>query len=239
MPIQWIRDVDTGELYPMLCDCNYEPPAHLEIPEYQTVDYDKTRQMTIEQLQNQLIAAQNHIEAIENEQTSDNNSVETVNDVSAEIVSRSEMRLNSDVNYDGKSESFDFLASLKFVGLILLVCSLFAMGIYVFPKLKDIEINIPNVSEQQTVDYEVSPFYEIGSIPIYSSDEGVSLYLNEKDKEPHEQQETEQKQSDKEVVQNEIDYLISRLPNFIVPLITALSSVFVVNLVIKFMRINM
>lgn len=151
MPIQWIKDVDTGELYPMLCDCNYEPPAHLEIPEYQTVDYDKTRQMTIEQLQNQLIAAQNHIEAIENEKTSDNNSVETVNDVSAEIISRSEMRLNSDVNNEGKSESFDFLASLKFVGLILFACIVFAMGIYVFAQENDIEINIPNVSEQQTV----------------------------------------------------------------------------------------
>lgn len=241
MSVQWIKDVDTGELYPVQNDFDYEPPAHLEIPEYQTVDYYKTRQMIIEQLQNQLIAAQNHIEAIENEKTSDdNNSIETVNDVSAENVSRSEMRLNSDVNYEGKSESFDFLASLKFVGLILLVCSLFAMGIYVFPKLKDIEINIPNVSEQQTVDYEVSPFYEIGSIPIYSSEQGISLYLNRKEQEqPQERQETEQKQSDKEVLQNGIDYIISRLSNLIAPLIAILFSFFVINLVIKFMRINM
>lgn len=151
MPIQWIRDVDTGELYPVQNDFEFEAPAHLETPEYNAVDYDKTRQMTIEQLQNQLTAAQNHIEAIENEKTPNNNSVETVNDVSAEIVSRSEMRLNSDVNNEGKSESFDFLASLKFVCLILFACIVFAMGIYVFAQENGIEINIPNVSEQQTV----------------------------------------------------------------------------------------
>ena len=231
MFVKWIRDVDTGELYPIKNDFDYETPAHLETPEYMTIDYDKTKKMTIEQLQNQLIAAQNHIEAIENEKTLDNNFTATVNDVSSEIV--------SSLKHE-KSNSFDFLASLKFVGLILLVCSLFAMGIYVFPKLKDIEINIPNVSEQQTVDYEVSPFYEIGSIPIYSSEQGISLYLNRKEQEqPQERQETEQKHSDKEVLQNGIDYIISRLSNLIAPLIAILFSFFVINLVIKFMRINM
>lgn len=123
MFVKWIRDVDTGELYPIKNDFDYETPAHLETPEYMTIDYDKTKKMTIEQLQNQLIAAQNHIEAIENEKTSDNNFTATVNDVSSEIV--------SSLKHD-KSNSFDFLASLKFVGLILLACIVCAMGIYVF-----------------------------------------------------------------------------------------------------------
>lgn len=233
MSVQWIRDTDTGELYPVQNDFDYETPAHLETPEYQTVDYDKTRQMTIEQLQNQLIAAQNHIEAIENEKTSDNNSVETVNDVSAEVVSRSEMRLNADVNYDGKSKSFDFFAVLQFIGLILLVCSLFAMGIYVFPKLKDIEINIPNISEQQTVDYEVSPFYEIGSIPIYSTEQGISLYLNRKEQEPpQERQETEQEQSESGLK----ELLSSQLLKFLSIFIVIFGFKLVISFVMKFMR---
>lgn len=235
MPIQWIRDVDTGELYPVQKDFDYEPPAHLETPEYQTVDYDKTRQMTIEQLQNQLIAAQNHIEAIENEKTSDNNSVETVNDVSAEVVSRSEMRLNADVNYDGKSKSFDFLASLKFVGLILFACIVFVMGIYVFSQENGIEINIPNVSEQQTVDYEVSPFYEIGSIPIYSSEQGISLYLNQKEQEqPQEQQETEQEQEQSENGLKEL--LSSQLLKFLSIFIVIFGFKLGISFVMKVMR---
>lgn len=223
MPIQWIRDVDTGELYPMLCDCNYEPPAHLETPEYQTVDYDKTRQMTIEQLQNQLIAAQNHIEAIENEKTSDNNSIETVNDVSAEVVSIPE-----------KSSNHNIVSAISLSIIFGLVIFVFGLGLKAFISENDIEINIPNVSEQQTVDYEVSPFYEIGSIPIYSSEQGISLYLNRKEQEqPQERQETEQKQSDKEVVQNEINYLISRLLSMIAPLLTVLFSVLCIRFVMK------
>ena len=106
MPTQWIKDVDTGELYPVQNDFEFETPAHLETPEFMTIDYDKTKEMTITELQNQLIAAQNHIEAIESKKTSDNNSAVTVNEVSPEIVSKSERRLNTEVNYEGKSKSF-------------------------------------------------------------------------------------------------------------------------------------
>ena len=226
MFVKWIRDVDTGELYPIKNDFDYETPAHLETPEYMTIDYDKTKKMTIEQLQNQLIAAQNHIEAIENEKTSDNNFTATVNDVSSEIV--------SSLKHE-KLNSFDFLASLKFVGLILLVCSLFAMGIYVFPKLKDIEINIPNVSEQQTVDYELSPFYEIGSIPIYSSEQGISLYLNRKEQDqPQERQETEQEQSESYTENNFIQFLENNLLSVLPILISVLVSCSVIRLLFRF-----
>lgn len=228
MFVKWIRDVDTGELYPIKNDFDYETPAHLETPEYMTIDYDKTKEMTIEQLQNQLIAAQNHIEAIENEKTLYNNFTATVNDVSSEIV--------SSLKHE-KSNSFDFLASLKFVGLILLVCSLLAMGIYVFPKLKDIEINIPNVSEQQTVDYEVSPFYEIGSIPIYSSEQGISLYLNRKEQDqPQERQETEQEQSESYTENNFIQLLENNLLSVLPILISVLVSCSVIRLLFKFVH---
>lgn len=149
--IDWIRDTETGELFPVESDFNFEAPAHLEIPEYITIDYDKTKEMTITELQNQLIAAQNHIEAIESEKTSDNNSFVTVNEVSPEIVSTAEKRLNTDVNYEGKSKSFNFLASLQFFGVILLAFIAFAMGIYVFANENNIEISIPNIFEQQTV----------------------------------------------------------------------------------------
>ena len=226
MFVKWIRDVDTGELYPIKNDFDYETPAHLETPEYMTIDYDKTKKMTIEQLQNQLIAAQNHIEAIENEKTSDNNFTATVNDVSSEIV--------SSLKHE-KSNSFDFLASLKFVGLILLACIVCAMGIYVFSQENGIEINIPNFSEQQTVDYEVSPFYEIGSIPIYSSEQGIALYLNRKEQDqPQERQETEQDQSESYTENNFIQLLENNLLSVLPILIFVLVSCSVIRLLFKF-----
>ena len=201
--IKWIKDVDTGELYPVQNDFEFETPAHLEIPEYTTIDYDKTKEMTITELQNQLIAAQNHIEAIESEKTSDNNSAVNVNEVSLEFVSKSERWLNTDVNYEGKSKSFDFLASLQFVGVILLACIVFAMGIYVFANENNIEISIPNISEQQTVDYELTIVPEIGSIPIYSSEQGTSLYLTQKEQEqPQEQQEISEEQTETDPLYN-------------------------------------
>ena len=228
MFVKWIRDVDTGELYPIKNDFDYETPAHLETPEYMTIDYDKTKKMTIEQLQNQLIAAQNHIEAIENEKTSDNNFTATVNDVSSEIV--------SSLKHE-KSNSFDFLASLKFVGLILLACIVCAMGIYVFSQENGIEINIPNFSEQQTVDYEVSPFYEIGSIPIYSSEQGIALYLNRKEQDqPQERQETEQDQSESYTENNFIQLLENNLLSVLPILIFVLVSCSVIRLLFKFVH---
>lgn len=229
MSIQWIKDVDTGELYPVQNDFDYEIPAHLDTPEYQTVDYDKTRQMTIDQLQNQLIAAQNHIEAIENEKTSDNNSVETVNDVSAEVVSISE-----------KSSNHNIVSAISLSIIFGLVFFVFVLGLKAFISENEIEINIPNVSEQQTVDYEVSPFYEIGSIPIYSSEQGISLYLNRKEQEPpQERQDTEQEQSDKEASQNGLNYLISNLLSIISPLLIVLFSLIAVKFLVNFIRNTM
>lgn len=136
MSVKWIKDTDTGELYPIKDDFEFEAPAHLETPEYITVDYDKTRQMTIEQLQNQLIAAQNHIEAIESDKTFDNNSVVTVNDVSAEVVSESGFK--------------SFWSEWSPIIILILVCAVvYVLGIFVF---RD-EINeaLHNAAEYQTV----------------------------------------------------------------------------------------
>lgn len=177
----------------------------------------KTKQMTITELQNQLIAAQNHIEAIESEKTSDNNSIATVNEVSPEIVSKSERRLNTDVNYEGKSKSFDFFVSLKFVFVILLACITFAMGIYIFAEENDIEISIANISEQQTIDYEVTPIPENVSIP------------NPEQSEPQERQETEQEQSETNALQNSINFVLHFLPIIITIFVTKLAISFLMG----------
>lgn len=215
MPTQWIKDVDTGELYPVQNDFEFETPAHLETPEFMTIDYDKTKEMTITELQNQLIAAQNHIEAIESEKTSDNNSAVTVNEVSPEIVSSPEKTSSHNIS------SFIVFSVLLGLGFLLI------LGLKVYMAENNIEISIPNMSEQQTVDYEITPVPENDSIS------------NSEQSEPQERQETEQKQSDKEVLQNGIDYLVSRLLSMIAPLLTVLLSLFVVRFVVNFMRNSM
>lgn len=215
MSTQWIKDVDTGELYPVQNDFEFETPAHLETPEYMTIDYDKTKQMTITELQDHLIAAQNYIEAIESEKTSDNNSIATVNEVSPEIVSRSE-----------KTSSHNISSVIVF-SVLLGLGFLLILGLKVYMAENDIEISIPNISEQQTVDYEVTPIPENDSIS------------NTEQSEPQERQGTEQKQSDKEVLKNGIDYLVSRLLSMIAPLLTVLLSLFTVRFVFNLMRNSM
>lgn len=189
MSTQWIKDVDTGELYPVQNDFEFETPAHLETPEYMTIDYDKTKQMTITELQDQLIAAQNHIEAIESEKTSDNNSAVTVNEVSLEIVSISEKSSNHNI-------SSAIALSLVF-GLCFFV---FLFGLKVYMSENNIEISIPNISEQQTVDYEVTQIPENDSI------------LNPEQSEPQERQGTEQEQSEINVFPNCINFALRLLP---------------------------
>lgn len=84
------------------------------------------------------------------------------------------------------------------------------MGVYSLFKENDIKINIPNTSEK-SVDYEITPIPEIVSIPIYSSEQGISLYLNKTEKEqPQEQQETEQNYID--ILQNCKKLVLRLLP---------------------------
>ena len=196
--IDWVRDAETGELYPVESDFNFETPAHLEIPEYTTIDYDKTKEMTITELQNQLIAAQNHIEAIESEKTSDNISIATVNEVSPEIVSSPE-----------KTSSHNISSAIVFSIISVLVILVFAFGLSVFISENDIEISIPNTSKQQTVDYEVTPIPENDSAP------------KTEQLETQERQNTEQEQIETQQDNN----LINELLNYVQPVLIIFVSI--------------
>lgn len=225
--VDWIRDVDTGELFPVESDFNFETPAHLEIPEYTIIDYDKTKQMTITELQNQLIAAQNHIEAIENEKTSDNNSIATVNDVSLEVVSKSGFK--------------DFISEYYPIFILIGLCAVLVIfGFYAIKLGNDGNLNISYSSEQKSVYYEITPIPEIGSLPIYSSEQGIALYLTQKEQEqPQEQQGTEQDQSDTEVIPNGIDYLINKLLSVAAILIPVIGSLLVLRFFMNVLRNSM
>ena len=57
MSVQWVKDVDSGELFPVVDDESFDIPEHLKYADYNEVDYDKTTKYTISELQNQLLAA--------------------------------------------------------------------------------------------------------------------------------------------------------------------------------------
>lgn len=59
--VRWVKDVDSGELFPVSDESEIEIPAHLQESEYTPIDYDKTTEMTVLQLQEQLFAAQEQI----------------------------------------------------------------------------------------------------------------------------------------------------------------------------------
>lgn len=59
--VRWVKDVDSGELFPVSDESEIEIPGHLQESEYTPIDYDKTTEMTVLQLQEQLFAAQEQI----------------------------------------------------------------------------------------------------------------------------------------------------------------------------------
>ena len=61
MPVEWRKDVESGELFPVFDETEFEIPAHLKEAEYNSIDYEKTRELTITQLQEQLSVAENKI----------------------------------------------------------------------------------------------------------------------------------------------------------------------------------
>ncbi len=64
MSVVWRKHLESGELFPVLDDAEFEIPAHLQEAEYNSIDYEKTREVTIMELQEQLSAAQNQIKII-------------------------------------------------------------------------------------------------------------------------------------------------------------------------------
>lgn len=59
--VEWVKDVDSGEIFPVYNVRELDIPEHLKEVEVTEVDYDKTREKTILQLQEELTEAQERI----------------------------------------------------------------------------------------------------------------------------------------------------------------------------------
>ena len=170
MAVNWVQDVDSGELFPVVDDENFDIPEHLKDADYNEVNYDRTTKYTIEQLQNQLLAAQNQIEAIRQD-----------SDVSA----------SSDIPSEPPAEvserRFDIWGIVKYgcyflipLALILVaVASIFGLkylsdnGIIEFQTNE----NLQSVSETNSkVSFSPVPVYD--KIPAYTDSNGMYYYID-------------------------------------------------------------
>ncbi len=69
MSVKWIKDVDSGELFPIVDEEeDFKIPEHLQVSEHTVVDYEETIKNTIAELQEQLSAAQYQIDVYKNTQ---------------------------------------------------------------------------------------------------------------------------------------------------------------------------
>lgn len=133
MSIKWIKDADTGELFPVQDDFEYEIPEHLKTAECNHIDYEKTTRTTIDELQIQLTAAQNEIAAIQQEREV---SIPSDNESCNEIVSIK--------HFDLKKFLIIFIVTVA-----ITVFAVFACKIIITIVTNDININTSYSAEYQ------------------------------------------------------------------------------------------
>ena len=167
--VNWIKDVDTGELFPIPDNLDFEIPAHLELSEYTPVDYEKTTKMTIDELQNQLLAAQNQIEEMQ----------KTESDTSSTEIIQYQGRLNADEIFNkGKSRSFNFdIVFHSFIIIVLIIVAIFML-------VSNIESDVfdtptAEISEQQLVEQQDQEQYQLQE-QNYKSDKWHLQYYIDK-----------------------------------------------------------
>lgn len=169
MSVNWVKDVDSGELFPAVDDECFDIPEHLKDADYNEVDYDRTIKYTIEQLQNQLLVAQNHIESIQRNSDVSASSYVPV-EPPAEVAK---------LRFDIKSIIFSWEF---FIGLAMVL--MLAASIFAFEYLSDngiIELrtneNIQSLIETNSkVSFSPVPVY--GKIPAYTDGNGMYYYID-------------------------------------------------------------
>lgn len=170
MSLQWVKDVDSGELFPVVDDESFDIPEHLKDADYNEVDYDKTTKYTISELQNQLLAAQNQINEIKS-------------DTHANSVSEPLEELPTKTVEISKSH-FDWSKFLKYVAvpiacvglLVLSLCGLKVLSDEGFIEFRTNE-NIESVSTSDSK-VSISPVPVYGKIPAFTDSNGMYYYID-------------------------------------------------------------
>ena len=217
--IKWIEDVDTGELFPVQDDFEFEVPAHLEQSEYTPVDYDKTIAMTITELQNQLFSAQEHINTFEKSPK--------------EISSRcSDLAVSEAAT--NKSFNIPWRFILQLIAIFLIVLVLIG-SLVIFSKFisnNDFVVDTTSSEKSEQINYEISVVPSLGSIPINSDSDGVPLYLNREKSESDNNDEIDQESEST----SPFDFIINNVSFIFFSLISILVLKFVISFMIKSVR---
>lgn len=115
MSVKWIKDVDSGELFPITDEKeDFDIPEHLRVSEHTVVDYEKTAKNTISDLQEQLIAAQEQIDVYKNVQA-----VELSKEIHDEIQQQS--TLNDKPKHFAIDKSWILIIVLCIVGISAMI----------------------------------------------------------------------------------------------------------------------
>ena len=200
--IKWIEDLETGELFPVQDDFEFEVPAHLEQSEYTPVDYDKTIAMTITELQNQLFSAQEHINTFEN-------SPKEIN------LQCSDSAVSEAVTNKSFSIPWRFILQLIVIFSIVLVL---IGSLVIFSKFisnNDFAVDTTASEKSEQVNYEISVVPSLGSIPINSGSDGVPLYLNREKSESDKDDDIDQESESTSPFDSIINKFFMILPVFI------------------------
>lgn len=222
MSVHWVKDVDSGELFPVVDDESFDIPEHLKDADYNEVDYDKTTKYTIGELQNQLIAAQNQINEIKSD-THANSVLEPLEELPTKTVEISKSH-------------FDWSRLLKYVAVPvacigLLVLSLCGLKVLSDDGLINLRIN-ENIESVSTSDSKVSisPVPVYGKIPAFTDGNGMYYYIdryNSSDSKT-ETSDTDTAEDDKSETQN------NSLLNFVFRFGAVIIPIFGLRLGIKF-----
>lgn len=169
MAVKWVEDVDSRELFPVVDDENFDIPEHLKNADYNEVNYDRTIKYTIEQLQNQLLAAQNQIKATRHD-PDDPVSSDVPSEPSSEVAK---------LRFDIKSIIFSWQFLIGLAMVLMLVASIFVFKYFSDKGMIEFQTNENLQSAGETnskVSFSPVPVY--GKIPVYTDSNGMYYYID-------------------------------------------------------------
>lgn len=221
MAVKWIEDVDSGELFPVVEDDNFDIPEHLKDADYNEVDYDKTTRYTIEQLQNQLIAAQNKIEA-----TRQDSNVSVPSDIPCEPPSETFKQWFNKRNFI----KFSWYGFIAFA--VVLVLGVSVLGLKYLSDNGLIELgtnkNFQTVNETNSK-VSVSPVPVYGKTPALIDGNGMYYYIDRDSSTDSKTETSDISEDDESETEN------NSLLNFVLRFLPILFCIFITKISVSFM----
>lgn len=157
--VEWVKDVESGEIFPVYNVRELDIPEHLKEVEVTEVDYDKTREKTILQLQEELTEAQERIKLMKATPISK----EPQEDI---IIAQKTYITSEDVNLEKVPKQHN----LNKIILIVIACIAVVVFSFLFFKyynsipIETVEQAVEVAEETEIVEFEDKLLYILGKI---------------------------------------------------------------------------